>query len=178
MIPNLYIGNGCSTKKPFKTGCLGYQACKKQVLLTPPLEGPKILRAETPLQTTKWMFPKMGGKPPKWMVKIMENPMKMDDLEVYLFLETTKSQWNKTTEFKSYRLTCHDISKSTGFFAFGAHHQQMFVVGCVWVCFDTLNSNALGCLKMTKIAFAKQIWKGRNARSTSPCFNFFCGNFP
>ena len=24
--------------------------------------------------------PKIGGKPPKWMVKIMENPMKMDDL--------------------------------------------------------------------------------------------------
>ena len=22
-----------------------------------------------------WMFPKIGGKPPKWMVKIMENPM-------------------------------------------------------------------------------------------------------
>ena len=27
-----------------------------------------------------WVFPKMGGKPPKWMVKIMENPIKMDDL--------------------------------------------------------------------------------------------------
>ena len=28
-----------------------------------------------------WMFPKIGGKPPKWMVKIMENPMnKWDDL--------------------------------------------------------------------------------------------------
>ena len=27
-----------------------------------------------------WMFPKIGGKPPKWMVKIMENPIKMDDL--------------------------------------------------------------------------------------------------
>ena len=27
-----------------------------------------------------WMFPKMEGKPPKWMVKIMENPIKMDDL--------------------------------------------------------------------------------------------------
>ena len=29
------------------------------------------------------MFPKIGGKPPKcakWMVKIMENPIKMDDL--------------------------------------------------------------------------------------------------
>ena len=27
-----------------------------------------------------WMFPKIGGKPPKWMVKIMENLIKMDDL--------------------------------------------------------------------------------------------------
>ncbi len=27
------------------------------------------------------MFPKIGGKtPPQWMVKIMENPIKMDDL--------------------------------------------------------------------------------------------------
>ena len=26
------------------------------------------------------MFPKRGGFPPKWMVKIMENPMKVDDL--------------------------------------------------------------------------------------------------
>ena len=28
------------------------------------------------------MFPKIGGKPPKWMVKIMENPyyLKDDDL--------------------------------------------------------------------------------------------------
>ena len=34
------------------------------------------------------MFPKIGGKPPKWMVKIMENPIKMDELGVPLFLET------------------------------------------------------------------------------------------
>ena len=27
-----------------------------------------------------WMFPKIGGTTPKWMVKIMENPIKMDDL--------------------------------------------------------------------------------------------------
>ena len=27
-----------------------------------------------------------GGKPPKWMVKIMNNPIKMDDLGVPLFL--------------------------------------------------------------------------------------------
>ena len=32
--------------------------------------------------------PKIEGKPPKWMVKIMENPIKMDDLGVPLFLET------------------------------------------------------------------------------------------
>ena len=40
------------------------------------------------------MFPKIRGKthenPPKWMVKIMENPMKIDDLGVPLFLETPK----------------------------------------------------------------------------------------
>ena len=23
-----------------------------------------------------WVFPKIGGKPPKWMVKIMKNPIK------------------------------------------------------------------------------------------------------
>ena len=32
--------------------------------------------------------PKIGGKPPEWMVKIMENPIKMNDLGVPLFLET------------------------------------------------------------------------------------------
>ncbi len=26
-------------------------------------------------QKSTWMFPKIGGKPPKWMVKILENPM-------------------------------------------------------------------------------------------------------
>ena len=31
--------------------------------------------------------PKIGGNPPKWMVKIMEHPIKMDDLVVPLFLE-------------------------------------------------------------------------------------------
>ena len=39
-----------------------------------------------------WVFPKIGGKPPKWMVKIMENPyyLKDDDLggKLPLFSET------------------------------------------------------------------------------------------
>ena len=33
--------------------------------------------------------PKIGGKPPKWMVFIMENPIEMDDLGVSLFSETS-----------------------------------------------------------------------------------------
>ena len=36
----------------------------------------------------KGVEPKIGGKPPKWMVKIMENPIKMDDLGVPPFSET------------------------------------------------------------------------------------------
>ncbi len=36
-----------------------------------------------------WVFPKIGGFTPKWMVKIRENPIKMDDLVGYhYFLET------------------------------------------------------------------------------------------
>jgi len=34
------------------------------------------------------VFPKIGMGPPKWMVKIMEIPIKIDDLGVLLFLET------------------------------------------------------------------------------------------
>ena len=32
MIQNLYIGNGCFTKHPFKTGCLGFQVLINQTL--------------------------------------------------------------------------------------------------------------------------------------------------
>ena len=37
-----------------------------------------------------WVFPKISGTP-KWMVKIMENPIKMDELGVPLFSETAIS---------------------------------------------------------------------------------------
>jgi len=43
---------------------------------------------------SKHVFPQMGVSKnrgtPKWMVKIMENPIKMDDLGIPLFLETPK----------------------------------------------------------------------------------------
>ena len=52
------------------------------------------LRSDTvdgrnPANQLIWVFPKIGGKPPKWMVKIMENPIRMDELGVPLFLETS-----------------------------------------------------------------------------------------
>ena len=42
----------------------------------------------------RWVFPTIGGEPPKWMVKIMENPMnKWMIWENPLFLETPR--WNE-----------------------------------------------------------------------------------
>ena len=35
---------------------------------------------EESLQLQMGVEPKIGGTPPKWMVKIMENPIKIDDL--------------------------------------------------------------------------------------------------
>ena len=49
-----------------------------------------------------WVFPKIGGKLPKWMVRIMENPIKMDDLGVPLFLETPKYLWNLWLQYFHY----------------------------------------------------------------------------
>ena len=40
----------------------------------------------------KRMFPKIGVFPPEWMVKIMENRIKMDDFGVPLFSETSKQK--------------------------------------------------------------------------------------
>ena len=48
-----------------------------------------LLASSSELEGTIWVFPKIGGfYPPKWMVKIIENFIKMDDLGVALFLET------------------------------------------------------------------------------------------
>ena len=52
---------------------------------------------------------------PKWMVKIMENPIKMDDLGVPLFLETS---------ILLYNYTCSYV-----FFAF-IHVEDVYVSNC------------------------------------------------
>ena len=46
------------------------------------------VEVETLVGWVIWVFPKIGVFPPKWMVKIMENPMKMDDLGVPLVMES------------------------------------------------------------------------------------------
>ena len=64
-----------------------------------------------------WVFPKIGVSMgiPKWMVKIMENPIKMDDLGVPLFLETS---------ILLYNYTCSYV-----FFAF-IHVEDVYVSNC------------------------------------------------
>ena len=59
------------------------------------------------------MFPKIGGKNPKWMVKIMENPIRMDDLWVPLFLETPTSCYFPK-DCLTCRLQCWECFKVLG----------------------------------------------------------------
>ena len=67
--------------------------------------GPKKLRQRIDVKeghpvvditfSLNWVFPKIVGFPLKWMVKIMENPIKMDDLGKHpLFSESFQiSTW-------------------------------------------------------------------------------------
>ena len=55
-----------------------------------------VLRAAKESFLHKWVFPKIGVPQNGW--SIMENPIKVDDLGVPLFLETTKS-WVGTSRF-------------------------------------------------------------------------------
>jgi len=64
------------------------------------LSEPSCIQTKTKGFTNKWVFPKIGVFPPKWMVKIMENPIKMDDLGVPLFSETSKC-WFRALQQRS-----------------------------------------------------------------------------
>ena len=56
------------------------ERCDRQTLIHPSL-GPRLAHGKMKVLNPKnRVFPTIGGKPPKWMVKIMENPIKMDDL--------------------------------------------------------------------------------------------------
>ena len=57
-------------------------------------DGCKNPSHEAKKNTQVGVFPKIGGKPPKWMVYFMENLIKTDDLGgPSLFLETPKWGW-------------------------------------------------------------------------------------
>ena len=52
-------------------------ACKRQCC-SKPLRCRMLNSGSILVTMSIWVFPKIGGKNPKWMVKIMENPIKME----------------------------------------------------------------------------------------------------
>ena len=69
---------------------------KSQPAAIPPGRKPGILsEGSDPGEIEMGVSKNIGT--PKWMVKIMENPIKMDDLGVLLFLETPKYEMNHYT---------------------------------------------------------------------------------
>ena len=51
-------------------------------------ESRSVSKNDPPVKLSYMDVSKNRGKPPKWMVKIMETPIKMDDLGIPLFSET------------------------------------------------------------------------------------------
>ena len=79
---------------------------------------------ETPSKWPKWVFPKIGVPQNGWF--IMGNPIKMDDLRVPLFLETSKwtiyrgyqplTNWDNPPMAAKFRFVDHDGTDPDGSF--------------------------------------------------------------
>ena len=71
------------------------------------LGGRTIWNPQNPTQAGIWVFPKIGVPQKGWF--IMENPIKIDDLGVPLFLEAPiylEDFWGKQMFFSRYELRC------------------------------------------------------------------------
>ena len=83
--------------KPFtETAARRNESWRQQWYLRVPILGIVLPRSWQPWEVDQLHLDvSENGGTPKWMVKIMENPIKMDDLGVPLFLETPIYVWGQ-----------------------------------------------------------------------------------
>ena len=111
---------------------------------------------------------------PKWMVKIMENLIKMDDLGVPLFLETpiySKKPLFFVICFSSVEISCN------GFFGFR-------VCWCRWICnsicFEMERSRSICQVKSARYLFERRSGRSRKIRwrIDLDTATWFCFRYP
>ena len=74
---------------------------------------------------------KLGGfYPPKWMVKIMENPIKMDDLGVPLFLETPKYKTVRSVNKKPWPFHPRSLEVTNNHWKGSPNHPKKVTKNC------------------------------------------------
>ena len=75
--------------------------------------------------------PKIRGiLPPKWMVKIMENPIKMDDLGVPLFLETPKYKTVRSVNKKPWPFHPRSLEVTNNHWKGSPNHPKKVTKNC------------------------------------------------
>ena len=97
---------------------------------------------------SRWVYPKIGGTPPKWMVKIVENPIKMGGLGVPLFLETPRSLLN--------------------FLSIICNYNSWFLIIPQWHVAG--QTKLVGVIRSVLVGVSSSSWRLRNV-----IFDFYCG---
>ena len=119
--------------------------------------------------STKWVFPKIRGKPPKWMVKIMENPIKMGwfgGTTSPLFLVQHPNKWYTSgMYYLTWVMTCYllDTSRAVGFprvFTMESRCPKPMVSG-IWRVLSTTSSCVLSAVFFV---YSYYVWCFRSFR--------------